>query len=236
MPYHKNPPKVHHGTLSRLARASSLAAALGGDTPCGCRERETGHATRGMTGYVYLIVLSLSVINLQGCFPVVATGAGTGVLMAEDRRTSGAFIEDQGIELKASNRLDEKFKDTAHINITSYNRTVLMTGEVPTDATKQEAEKIVRGVPNVSNVLNETIIAGNSAYTSRSNDSYLTSKIKVRFVEAGKFQTNHVKVVTENNVVYLLGLVTRKEADSAVEIARTTSGAQKVVKVFEYLD
>ncbi|MHB0985866.1 MAG: BON domain-containing protein [Sulfuricella sp.] len=189
-----------------------------------------------MASYVYLIVMAFSVINLQGCFPIVATGAGTGVLMAEDRRTSGTFIEDQGIELKASNRLDEKFKDTAHINITSYNRTVLMTGEVPSEAAKQEAEKIVRGVPNVSNVLNETIIAGNSAYTSRSNDSYLTSKIKVRFVEAGKFQTNHVKVVTENNVVYLLGLVTRKEADSAVEIARTTSGVQKVVKVFEYLD
>jgi len=240
MPYHENTPKAHHTTLSRLARASGFAAALGGDTPCGCRERagerETGHATRGMTGYVYLIVMAFSVINLQGCFPIVATGAGTGVLMAEDRRTSGTFIEDQGIELKASNRLDEKFKDTAHINITSYNRTVLMTGEVPSEATKQEAEKIVRGVPNVSNVLNETIIAGNSAYTSRSNDSYLTSKIKVRFVEAGKFQTNHVKVVTENNVVYLLGLVTHKEADSAVEIARTTSGVQKVVKVFEYLD
>jgi osmotically-inducible protein OsmY len=81
--------------------------------------------------YVYLIALAFSLINLQGCFPVVATGAGAGVLMAEDRRTSGTFIEDQGIELKAANRLDEKFKDTVHINITSYNRTILMTGEVP---------------------------------------------------------------------------------------------------------
>jgi len=189
-----------------------------------------------MMRYVYLIVMAFSVINLQGCFPVVATGAGTGVLMAEDRRTSGTYIEDQGIELKASNRLDEKFKDTVHINITSYNRTVLMTGEVPTDAAKQEAEKIVRGVPNVSNVLNELVIAGISSYTSRSNDTYLTSKVKVRFVDLGKFQANHVKVVTENNVVYLLGMVTRKEAENAVEIARTTGGVQKVVKLFEYLD
>lgn len=186
--------------------------------------------------YVYLIALALSVINLQGCFPVVATGAGTGVLMAEDRRTSGTFIEDQGIELKASNRLSDKFKDTAHINLTSYNRVILMTGEVPTEAAKQEAEQIARGVPNVNNVINELAIAGNSSYTSRSNDTYLTSKVKVRFVDMGKFQANHVKVVTENNVVYLLGMVTRKEADNAAEIARTTSGVQKVVKVFEYLD
>lgn len=189
-----------------------------------------------MMRYLYLIVLVFSVINLQGCFPVVATGAGTGVLMAEDRRTSGTFIEDQGIELKASNRLDDKFKDTAHINITSYNRAVLMTGEVPTDAAKQEAEKIVRVVPNVSNVHNELAIAGNSSYTSRSNDTYLTSKVKVRFVDLGKFQANHVKVVTENNVVYLLGLVKHKEAEDAVDLAARTGGVQKVVKLFEYLD
>jgi osmotically-inducible protein OsmY len=189
-----------------------------------------------MMRYVYLIAMAFSLINLQGCFPVVATGAGAGVLMAEDRRTSGTFIEDQGIELKAANRLDEKFKDTVHINITSYNRTILMTGEVPTDAAKQEAEKIVRGVPNIGNVINELAIAGVSSYSSRSNDSYLTSKVKVRFVDQRKFQVNHVKVVTESNVVYLLGMVTRKEAENAVEIARTTGGVQKVVKLFEYLD
>ncbi len=237
MPNHKNTPKVNHCPLSRLAVVAAKQREPGGDTPCGCRERVGVRGTsRSMASYVYLIALAFSVINLQGCFPVVATGAGTGVLMAEDRRTSGTFIEDQGIELKASNRLDEKFKDTVHINITSYNRTILMTGEVPTDAAKQEAEKIVRGVPNVGNVLNELAIGGNSSYTSRSNDSYLTSKVKVRFVDLGKFQANHVKVVTENNVVYLLGLVTRKEAENAVEIARTTGGVQKVVKLFEYID
>jgi len=100
-----------------------------------------------MASYVYLIVLAFSVINLQGCFPVVATGAGTGVLMAEDRRTSGTFIEDQGIELKASNRLDEKFKNTIHINVTSYNRTVLMTGEVLTDAPSRKQNKSSAAFP-----------------------------------------------------------------------------------------
>lgn len=186
--------------------------------------------------YFYLILLALSVINLQGCFSVVATSAGSGVLMAEDRRTAGAYIEDEGIELKAASRLNEKFKDTVHINVTSFNRNVLITGEVPTEAAKQDAEQIVRNVSGTLNVLNELAIAGNSSYTVRSNDTYLTSKVKVRFVDKGKFQTNHVKVVTENSVVYLLGLVTRKEADSAVEIARTTGGVQKVVKAFEYLD
>ena len=222
MPNHKNTPKAHHCPLSRKRERVGV--------------RETRHATRSMTGYVYLIVMVFSVINLQGCFPIVATGAGTGVLMAEDRRTAGTFIEDQGIELKASNRLDEKFKDTVHINVTSYNRTVLLTGEVPTDATKQEAEKIVRDVPNVSNVTNELAVTYNSSYASRSNDTYLTSKVKVRFVDIGKFQINYVKVVTENSVVYLLGMVSHKEAGNAVDIARTTDGVHKVVKLFEYID
>lgn len=219
MPNHKNTPKVNHCPLSRE------------------RERVGVRGTsRSMASYVYLIVLALSLVNLQGCFPVVATGAGTGILMAEDRRTTGTYIEDSGIELKAANRLNEKFRDSVHINLTAYNRNVLMTGEVPSEAVKQEAEQIVRSVANVRNVLNELTIAGNSSFTSRSNDTYLTSKVMVRFVDKGKFQANHVKVVTENNVVYLLGLVTRKEADSAVEIARTTGGVQKVVKAFEYLD
>ncbi len=188
------------------------------------------------TRYAYVAALALSVLNLQGCFPVVAAGAGTGVLIAEDRRTSGTYVEDQGIELKSTNRLDDKFKDGAHINVTSFNRNVLLTGEAPTKAAREEAEGTVRGVPNVRNIVNEIAVAGNSAYSSRSNDSYLTSKVKVRFVDAGKFQINHVKVVTENSIVYLLGIVTRKEADSAVDIAARTGGVRKVVTVFEYLD
>lgn len=183
-----------------------------------------------------LLVLALGTLSLQGCFPVVATGVGTGVLMAEDRRTSGTYVEDQGIEFKAANRIDEKFKDKTHINITSYNRNVLLTGEAPTDEIKNEIGNIVKAVTNVHNVVNEITVAAPTSLMSRSNDSYITSKIKTFFVDTNKFQANHVKVVTENGVVYLLGLVKHKEGDDAVEIASTTSGVTKVVKMFEYLD
>jgi osmotically-inducible protein OsmY len=172
---------------------------------------------------------------LQGCFPVAAGGAATAVVMIEDRRTSGTIVEDQGIEFKAEARVIEKFKD-AHVNVTSYNRSVLLTGEALTEQARQEIEAAVRGVPSVLKVLNELTIAAPSSLASRSNDAYLTSKVKARFVDAGKFQALHVKVVTENSVVYLLGLVTRKEAADATEVASTTGGVQKVVKVFEYLD
>jgi osmotically-inducible protein OsmY len=128
-----------------------------------------------------------------------------------------------------------RFKDP-HINITSYNRMVLLTGEAPDAATRTEIEKIARAVENVRGVFNEIAIAGNSSLSSRASDTYLTGKVKARFVDERKFNAIHVKVVTESNVVYLLGMVKRKEADDAVEITRTTGGAQKVVKLFEYLD
>ena len=183
-----------------------------------------------------LILIAFALPALHGCLPVVATGVGAGVLMAEDRRTTGTIAEDQGIELKASNRIGERFKDQAHVNVTSYNRMVLLTGEAPEATAKQEIEKIVRAVENVRGIVDEIAVAGNSSLTSRANDSYLTSKVKANFVDANKFSPVHVKVVTENSVVYLLGLVKRKEADDAAQIARTTGGVQKVVKVFEYLD
>lgn len=173
---------------------------------------------------------------LSGCFPVAATGVGATALMMEDRRTAGTYVEDEGIELKANNRINERFRDQVHVNVTSYNRNVLLTGETPNETLKAEVEKIARDVENVRAITSEIIVAGPSSFTSRSNDTLITSKVKARFVDIGKFQANHVKVVTENSVVYLLGLVKRKEAGDAVEIARTTGGVQKVVKVFEYLD
>lgn len=185
---------------------------------------------------LWLVPLLMAVSSLQGCFPVVATGVGTGVLMAEDRRSSGIFIEDQEIELKAGNRISEKFGDKVHIDVTSFNLNVLLTGEAPTEQLKQEVEQVVRGVPNVRYITNAIAIAGPSSLASRSNDVYLTSKVKARFIDADKFQVNHVKVVTENGVVYLLGLVTHKEAAEATEIARTTGGVQKVVQVFQYIN
>ncbi|MBZ0104356.1 MAG: BON domain-containing protein [Sulfuricella denitrificans] len=184
-----------------------------------------------------LPLLLLAVIPaLQGCFPVVATGVGAGALMAGDRRTSGIYIEDQGIELKGASRIEDKYKDGVHVNVTSFNRHVLLTGEAPSDEVRQGASQVVMGVPNVVDVTNEMAIGNVAPYSSRSNDTYITSKVKGRMIDANRFAPYHVKVVTENGVVYLMGMVTRREADDAAEIARTTSDVRKVVKVFEYID
>lgn len=176
------------------------------------------------------------VLQLQGCFPLVAGGAVGGAMIASDRRTSGAFVEDQAIEIKASNRISEKLGDSVHVNVTSFNRNVLLTGEAQSEALQKQVEEIAHSVLNVRSISNAVAVAGNSSFASRANDSYLTSKIKARFIDANKFQPLYVKVVTENSIVYLLGLVTHQEADNAVEVARTTSGVRKVVKMFEYLD
>jgi len=183
-----------------------------------------------------LIALLAALPALQGCFPVVATGVGATAAMLDDRRTSGTYIEDEGIELKAFHRLDEKFGKNAHINTTSFNRKALLTGEVADPAMKEDAEKVVRGIPNVKDVFNELAIAGLSSLAERSNDTYITSKVKMRCIEAQKFPISSVKVVTESGVVYLMGMVTQREADAAAEIARSTSGVRKVVKVFEYIE
>jgi len=175
---------------------------------------------------------------LVGCVPMFAVGtaAGTGAYISEDRRTSGMFIEDEGIELKGSRRIHQQFGDNVHINVTSYNRMVLLSGEAPTETIKADIEKLMMGVDNVRKIFNEIAIAGNTSLASRSNDALITSKVKTRFLTERKFQINHVKIVTENEVVYLLGVVTRQEGDSAGQIASSTSGVKKVVKVFEYLN
>ncbi len=182
-----------------------------------------------------LTLLALSVPMLAGCFGAVAVGAGAGVLLLADRRNSETYISDESMEVRASNRINEKYGDKVHINTTSYNRMVLLTGEVPTAEIKADVEKIVSGVPNVKSISNELAIAGPSSFGGRSNDSYITSKVKARFVDANKFAPNHVKVVTEAGVTFLLGLVTQAEANAAVDIARTTGGVQKVVRVFEII-
>ena len=182
-----------------------------------------------------LVALALCVPVLAGCFGAAAVGVGTGALMLTDRRNSETYLSDQGMELRASNRIGEKHGDKVHVNITSYNRMLLLTGEAPTEAIKADVEKLAAGVPNVKSISNELAIAGPSSFGGRSNDSYITSKVKARFVDANKFSANHVKVVSEAGVVFLLGLVTQAEADAAVEIARTTGGVQKVVRVFEII-
>lgn len=184
-----------------------------------------------------IIALVLALPLIQGCGALIAGGAAaTGVVLSQDRRTVGTLTEDEGIEIKAAGRISERFKDGVHINVTSYNRMVLLTGEVPDAATRTEVERIAWAVQNVRGVHNELAVAGVSSYTVRSNDALLTSKVKGRFLDAQKFNPIHVKVVTENSIVYLLGLVTKQEANDATEIARTTSGVQKVVRVFEFLN
>ncbi len=179
--------------------------------------------------------LVLAIPALSGCFGAVAVGAGAGALLISDRRPSETYLTDQGIELRAASRINEKLGDKAHVNVTSYNRMVVLTGEVANETAKAEAESITRGVPNVKSIANELAIAGPSSYGGRSNDSYITSKVKARFIDANKFSATHVKVVTEAGVVFLLGIVTSTEADAAVEVARTTGGVQKVVRVFEVI-
>ena len=183
-----------------------------------------------------LAVLGLAP-QLQGCVEMAVVGAGAAALASDDRRSIGAQTEDKEIDLRGESRVNERFGDKVHINVTSYNRNVLITGEASDAATKAQIERVVREIPNVRGVVNEVQVAGVSSYSARGNDSYLTSKVKARFIDnGGNFQANQVKVVTEGSVVYLLGLVTRKEAEAAVEIARTTGGVQKVVRVFECVE
>ena len=183
------------------------------------------------------LILSAALSSqLTACVPVVVGGAATGGAMAADRRTSGTYIEDQAIELKAGKAIADSLKDKVHANVTSYNRQVLITGEVSDDVGKKKAESLVKPIENVSGIKNSLEIAKNSSIGSRTNDTYITSKIKANFLKENKFSANYVKVVTENGTVYLLGLVTHKEADDAVEITRSIGGVKTVVKVFEYID
>jgi osmotically-inducible protein OsmY len=177
----------------------------------------------------------LCTLTLPACAPVLVGAGAVGALsMSEDRRSSGAQVDDQAIEWRASSRISERFGSKAHVNVTSYNRAVLLTGEVPDERVRGEVEKLVREIPSVQGVTNELVVAEPTSLGSRTTDSYITSKIKTRFLDAAKFNAMQVKVVTEAGVVYLLGVVTEKEADDAVEIARTTGGVRKVVKMFEY--
>ncbi len=183
-----------------------------------------------------LLLLVLLSGSLQGCFPVAAVGVGAGVMMAQDRRTSGAYVEDEAIEAKASDRIGKQYKDKAHVNVTSFNRNVLISGEVPGETVKAEIGRLVSGIENVRNVSNELVVSGPSSLTSRSSDSLVTSDVKLRFMSDKRFNGEHVKVVTENGTVFLMGIVKRAEADAATEVASTTGGVQRVVRLFEYLD
>ena len=173
--------------------------------------------------------------SLSGCVALVAGGAISGTLAASDRRTFGAQTEDQSIQFKAANRLRNTIGDAGHINVNSFNRRVLLTGEVPDEAAKATAEREVRAVEGVVSVTNELEVAGVSSYTSRSNDALITSKVKLSLADAKDISANSFKVITERGAVFLMGRVTQREGAQAAEIARGVNGVTKVVKVFEYI-
>jgi osmotically-inducible protein OsmY len=183
---------------------------------------------------IKLFFAAVLAAQLSACVPVVVGGAAAGGAVAADRRTSGIYVEDENIELKAVKHMETTLGDQAHVNVTSYNRNVLLTGEVPDEAAKASAEAFVKSIEHVRAITNEIVIGPKTSISSRSNDTYLTSKVKTKFVTENQFPANVVKIVTENSVVYLLGIVNKTEGDAAAAIASNTDGVDKVVKVFEY--
>ena len=174
--------------------------------------------------------------SLAGCVPLVIGGAvAGGTLVATDRRTSGAQLEDEGIELRGSNRLRTVLGERGHINLTSYNRQVLLTGEVPSEQDKQLAEMTIAKVENVTSVVNELAVSGVSTLSQRSSDVLATGRVRAQLVDARDLFANSFKVVTERGTVYLMGRVTQREADRATSIARTTTGVLKVVRLFDLI-
>ncbi len=182
-----------------------------------------------------LLPVALAATTLLGaCAPLLIGGAMLGgSMVVTDRRTSGTQIDDQGIELKSINRVSEAIGDRGSVSVTSYNRQVLITGEVPTEADKAAVEQAVARIDNVRLIVNELALAAVSTLGTRSNDTLLTSKVKASMVDAKDVQANAYKVVTERGVVYLMGRVTEREATRATDIARGVSGVRKVVRVFE---
>ncbi|PCI61946.1 MAG: transporter [Methylophilaceae bacterium] len=188
--------------------------------------------TRILLSTAFILTLTS---QLSGCITAaVVGGAAAGGAIATDRRTAGIYVEDENIELKAFKQMATTLSKEAHINITSYNLNVLLTGEVPNEEARTEVENIVKAIENVRNITNEIVVGPKTSISDRANDTYLTSIVKGKFVAEKNFSANSVKVVTEASVVYLMGIVSHHEGDLATEIARTTDGVVKVVKVFEY--
>jgi osmotically-inducible protein OsmY len=180
-----------------------------------------------------LVAVAVAVASLGGCAAVVVGAAAGGALMATDRRTSGAQIDDEAIEMRAASRLQEALGDQAHVNVNSYNRQVLLTGEVPSEQAKQQAELVAGRVDNVRTVVNELAVMPATSLPQRSSDTLITGKIRASLVDASDLQANSFRVVTERSTVYLMGRVTPREAERGTLIARQTGGVSKVVRMFE---
>ena len=171
---------------------------------------------------------------LQGCVPaVIVGGAAAGVMSAHDRRSTGTQTDDETAEWKAMQSIPAQYKDLTHANFTAYNRRLLITGETPSEEAKSGIEAKVRTIDGIREVYNELGIGPASSLGSRSTDSFITSKVKARLVDSNQVSANHIKVVTERGIVYLMGIVSEREAKVAVAVARTTDGVRKVVNVME---
>jgi osmotically-inducible protein OsmY len=185
------------------------------------------------------LAVALAAVSLAGalsaCAPLILGGAAVGAMVAVDRRTSGTQIDDETIELKAASRIRDALGDRAHINITSYNRKVLLTGEVPTEQARRQAEQIASRVETVNGIVNELAVLPPSTLGQRSSDALITGKVKAALVDEKDLYVGAFKVVTERGVVYLMGRVTQHETDKATQLARTTSGVQRVVRIFEVI-
>lgn len=180
--------------------------------------------------------LVLALPALQGCVPaVIVGGAAVGVMSAHDRRSTGTQADDETTEWKAAARIPAQYKDGSHVNFTSYNRILLITGEVYNAEAKQAIADAVTGIEGVRLVHNELTVGPTSSLGSRSTDSFIDSKVKARLVDSNQISANHIKVVTEKAVTHLMGMVTEREAKVAVAVARTTDGVRKVVNVMEVL-
>jgi len=186
--------------------------------------------------FLALAALLAGTVALSGCVPLVMGAAvGGTVLVATDRRSVGAQADDEAIELKIADVRSTRYGDRVHVNITSYNGIVLLTGEVPDEATRAAMAELARTTDRVRRVQDEMVVAPPSPMSERTNDTFITSKVKSRFVEQNRFAATQVKVVTERGVVYLMGIVNHSEGDAAGQIAASTSGVARVVKVFEYI-
>lgn len=186
-----------------------------------------------------MLAIALAALTLAGalsaCAPLVIGGAAVGALVVADRRTAGAVVEDERIELRSASLLRGTLGERAHINVNSYNRQALLTGEVPNEQMKQQAEQIVGRVENVKSIVNEIAVMGSTSLAQRSNDTLITGKVKASLVDASDLQATAFKVTTERGTVYLMGRVTQREADRATQIARTVGGVQRVVRIFELI-
>ena len=192
--------------------------------------------TTGPTRLTLAVLGACLAATLSACVPLVVGGAmAGGALVATDRRTSGSQLEDEGIELRSASRLRSGLSEGAHVNVTSYNRQVLLTGEVGSEQEKKLAEQIISKVDNVQKIVNELAILGATSLGQRSSDVLVTGRVRAAFVDAKDIFANSFKVVTERGTTHLMGRVTQREADRATDIARTISGVQKVVRIFEII-